>query len=368
METTYYGIDLHSTQITNHIIKKQGGKILARENEKIYINEIGAKLLPKFTKNTHVCIEASGFTFKFAEMIKDYVKKVYVINPLDFKALYCSGKKTDKIDAKKLANRLKYYIESEDGDEDFPLVYIPEKHVIKLRNLFSVYKLVMGNAVSLKNRIHSILKSNMIFYRREDLFKALAEEMNGANLDEVDKFQIELLMDDIENMKQKTKKIKNKILEIGYKHFENEIKLLISIKGISDFIACAIMADIGDIARFASSKKLSSYLRCTPKVDSTNETTRIGKRNKKGRKLSFELIIQGLNHIIKSTPKFQRFYEIKSKGKSKNTVRSAIVRKTIVAIFYMLRNKEIYKDCDIKCYELKLKNFEEKKKIFSQSP
>jgi transposase len=366
METIYYGIDLHSTQITNHLIKKGGGKTIERENEKIYINEIGLKLLPKLTKNTHVCLEASGCSFKFAEMIKEYVKEVYVINPIDFKALYCTGKKLDKIDAKKLANRLKYYIESEDKDEDFPLVYIPQPHVIKLRKLFSGYKLVMRNAVSIKNRIHSILKSNMISYKREYLFKAVAVQMNNNELDEVDKFQIELLMEDIETMKKQINKIKYKILETGYKHFEDEIKILMSIKGVSDFIACANMADIGDIARFANAKKLSSYLRSTPKDDSSNNTTKIGKRNKKGRKLSFKLIIQGLNHIIKSTPKFQRFYEVKSKGKNKNTVRSAIVRKTIVAIFFMLRNKEIYKDCDMKSYELKLSNFEKKKKIFSK--
>ena len=279
----YCGIDLHSTQLTNHLIKKGKGKSIERKNEKIYVNQIQSKLLPNLTKDTYVCIEASGCTFKFAEMIRNHVKKVYVINPLDFKSLYCSGKKTDKIDAKKLANRLKYYIESADKDEDFPLVYIPESHVIKMRKLFSVYKLVTSNMVSLKNRIHSILKSNMIFYKREKLFKVIEEHLKGNDLDEVDKFQIEILLEEISRLDEKIIMIKNKILEIGYKHFEDEIKLLLSIKGISDFTAYAIMSDIGKIERFANSKKPSSYLRSAAKVDSSNNTTRIGKRNKKQR-------------------------------------------------------------------------------------
>jgi transposase len=368
LERKYCGIDLHSTQLTNHLIKKDEDKSIERKNEKIYVNQIKSKLLPNLTKDTYVCIEASGCTFKFAEMIRNHVKQVYVINPLDFKSLYCSGKKTDKIDAKKLANRLKYYVESEDKDEDFPLVYVPESHVIKMRKLFSVYKLVTGNAVSLKNRIHSILKSNLIFYKREHVFKVVEEELKGNELDEVDKFQIEILLEEISRLDEKITMIKNKILEIGYKHFEDKIKLLLSIKGISDFTACAIMSDIGKIERFANSKKLSSYLRSTSKVDSSNNTTKIGKRNKKGRKLSFELIIQGLPHIINSTPKFQSFYETKIKGKNKNVVRSAIVRRVIVAIFFMLRNKEIYSDYDKKNYEFKLKEFEKKKKIFFQTP
>lgn len=224
METVYYGVDLHSTQITNHLIKKEGGKA-ERFNEKIYINEIESKFIPKLTKNTYVCVEASTCTFKFVNLIKDYVKKVVVVNPIDFKALYCTGKKTDKIDAKKLANKLKYYIESEDKEEDFPEVYVPEKYVIDLRKLFSSYKLVQSNKDSIKNKIHAILRSNLIVYKREDLLKIIINDLENLKIEEIDKFQIKLLTENIESMEIQLEKIKVKILEIGYKNFEKEIKL-----------------------------------------------------------------------------------------------------------------------------------------------
>ena len=366
METLYYGIDLHSTQMTNHLIKKEGGVTTERINEKIYTNEIKEKLFPKLTKETYVCVEASTGTFKFANMIKDFVKQVVVINPIDFKALYCSGKKTDKIDSKKLANKLKYFIESKDGDEDFPEVYVPKDFVISLRKLFSSYNLLKSNKISLINRIHSIFKSNLIYYKAEDLFELVEKVFKDERIDEVDKFQIDLLKSEVESLEKKINEIKKKILEIGYKYFEEEIKLLISVKGVSDFTACAVMADVADVTRFKNAKKFCSYLRSAPRVDSTNRTTKIGKINKKGRKLAFELILQGLNHIIKSTPRFEEFYDRKTKGKSKNKVRSAIVRKTFVSVYYMLKNKEIYRECDKKKYTMKLKEFEKNKKIFSQ--
>ena len=85
-------------------------------------------------------MEASTGAFAFAKTIEPYVKEVRVIHPTDFKALYMSGKKTDKIDTRKLANRLKYYVENKEEDEsDFPRVYIPEKKIIKLKRNFAIF-------------------------------------------------------------------------------------------------------------------------------------------------------------------------------------------------------------------------------------
>jgi transposase len=367
METLYYGIDLHSTQITNHIIKKDEKGELQRSNEKIYTNELDDKLLPKLTKNSYVCVEASSCTYNFVKRIKDHVKQVIVINPIDFKNMYCTNKKTDRVDAKKLANKLKYFIESEDEDENFPEVYMPKEEVNQLRKLFSLYKLSSKNSIDVKNRIHSILRSNFIVYKKDSLFNRIEKvKEHFDKLDEIDVFQINILLDQLKTIEKSIGNIRMKIYEIGFKNFKEEIKLLISIKGISEFSACAIISDIGDINRFKNYKKLCSYLRSAPKVDASNNSIKNGSISKKGRKLTFELILQGLSHIIKSTPKFQEFYDRKSKGKGKNKVRSAIVRKTIVAIYYILKNREVYKDLDIKNYEYKLKQFEKTLNYFSQ--
>lgn len=357
MEAVYYGVDLHSSQITNHIVKKVGNS-QERMTEKVYLNELERKFIPYLNKNCYLCVEASTGTFAFVKRVEPYVKKVVVINPYDFKSLYCSNKKTDKIDAKKLANRLKYHIENEDEDDDFPEVFMPEEKTIILRKLFSTYKLLKQNSTSLKNRISSIFKSNLLNLKYENIIKFENKDFLSLKIEDCDKFQVELLKDQIESLESKSEIIKKKILSTGYNTYKEEIKLLISIKGISVFTACAIMADIGDISRFTNYKRLSSYLRSVPRVDSSGETTKLGRIGKKGRKLSFEMILQGLHHVIKSNPDFQMFYDRKTKGKSKNKVRGAIVRKTIVAIFYILKKKELYKYCDKKNYEQKLKEFE----------
>ena len=364
MKTRYFGVDLHSNQITIHLIKKDENGNVEREQEKIYINEVTEKFLPKLTTDSYVCIEASGMTFSFAHLIKPLVKKVVIINPMDFKALYCSGKKTDKIDAKLLANRLKYYIEAKDENEDFPEVYLPDIDAIELRGLFSVYRLYTENIASYKNRIHSIIKSNLIVYNKDTLFTHIEMILNSHNFSKVDLFNIRLILSDIEKLEESKKEIIKEILKKSYERYMEEIKLIISIIGISDFGASAIMSDLIDIKRFKNAKKLARYLRSAPKIDSSNKEVHLGRTDKKGRKLSFSMILQGLVHLVKKSEAIRNFYERKTKGKSKCKVRTAIVRKTIVAIYYMLKNKELYRGYNEASYDRKLKQIERNKKIF----
>lgn len=132
----YLVVDLHYKQVTYHMITRHDDGSMSRKNGTADRSELREKFIPLLTKETHVWVEATGTTYTFVDMIEEYVGKVYVINPEDFKEIYCSGKKTDRIDAKKLANRVKTHIEEDDPDDGFPIIYIPDKEARKLRRLF----------------------------------------------------------------------------------------------------------------------------------------------------------------------------------------------------------------------------------------
>ena len=119
MRVFYRGIDLHSTNFKMHFIEEENNEIIKKDSMTFSNCEIENRFIPMLSKNDYICLEASTGSFKFAKMIKPYVKEVLVINPFDFKSLYLSGKKTDKIDAKKLCERLYTHIQSRQlGFED----------------------------------------------------------------------------------------------------------------------------------------------------------------------------------------------------------------------------------------------------------
>lgn len=368
--TTYYGIDLHTSQFTVHAITKCGGRITERQTVSFALKEL-PRFISELTAHDIVCVEASNGAFSFAQRLCPYVTEVIVIDPFAFKALYMTGKKTDKIDAGKLAEFLYLHKqrEAEGFAETIPRVYIPDDAVIQLRQLFSTYNVIRRNIVRLKNRIHSLLKQHLVSYESATLFRAyhLDVLLKRAALPEICRRQILCLRTQLEYEQEASQEIKNMIMEIGYSKFEKEITLLISIMGVSPFTACAVMTDIADIARFKGYKQLCSYLQAGMRVDSSAQTTHNGKLNKKARKLAFRMLLQGVHHAMKNSPVYSDFYRRKTKGKSKGKVRCAVVRKIIVGIYYMLKNKETWKYCNAAQYNRKLLEMSrEKKRLVKQ--
>ena len=102
MATVYIGVDLHASRLVAHIIKRSIDDVLERSDISISTEDIATKFISLLTPETYILVEASSCTFTFIDMVKPYVKKAIAVNPSDFKALYVTGKKNDRIDAKKL--------------------------------------------------------------------------------------------------------------------------------------------------------------------------------------------------------------------------------------------------------------------------
>jgi len=106
--------------------------------------------------------------------------------------------------------------------------------------------------------------------------------------------------------------------------------------------ALAIIADVGEITRFANSRHFCSYLRSTPVVDSSNETTKMKRTTKFGRTLTITLIAQSLNHFRDGNMKLFRWYEKYDGYKSKGKIRMALMRRVLTEVYQMLRKSEYH--------------------------
>lgn len=351
---TYVGIDLHSNRFTNNFLREDN----SNSKKTFAINKGGLNLLSlMLSPEDHVAIEASTNTFAFYDLIKDKVKKVFVIDPLEFHIINKTHKKNDRIDAEKLSKMLKYHVEC---DETFlPLVYVPDENIRKLRCLFSTYRLYKKQIAMNKNRIHSILKQNLKPYTEKDIFSnKKREEILKLDIAEEYKIQINSLYETVDYLEENAEEIKNEILYAGRQH-KDQIEILTSINGISAFIAIALIADYADIERFKNGRRFSSYLRAVPKLDASNNKIHNGNTHKKGRKLSISLLLQSITHFRKNNSNIENFYQTKIKGKSTGTVRMAVARKMFVSIFYMLRDKKYHNCRNKELHQLKMSKYNE---------
>lgn len=334
----FIGIDLHSTQFTCCFLSESDERL----NMEFPVSKEGIESFLQISgKESIVMVEASSGTFEFVSRIRDHVKEVYVANPHKLKLISMVKKKTDRIDAEKLAIFLKMQIMS--GEELVRAVYVPEKTIIELRSLFTSYKTLTQIIVQIKNSIHGIYKQNLINIPKNMLTAKTKREsyLNGYELSESAVVQKNILLNQLQHTEENLNKIETQIKIIGSEYY-HEIDILTSMKGISVLMALAIISDIADVKRFPNSKHMSSYLRSAPSVDSSNNVTRIGKTNKFGRKLSITMLSQSVLHFRKADTCLDNWYTAKSKVKGKGKMRMALLRKQISQIYHMLDKGEYH--------------------------
>jgi transposase len=146
-------------------------------------------------------------------------------------------------------------------------------------------------------------------------------------------------------------------VELQAEPFIEQIDILTSMKGISVFIATAIIADIIEVGRFKDSKHFTSYLRSAPHTASSNTSTSSQGTNKKGRKLSSSLLTQSLNHVLNANLKLRRWYDRLSEYKKAGLVRTGLRRRVLAEIYQMLKKGEYHYDMDVHNHETKMAQY-----------
>jgi transposase len=188
----YVGIDVHTNRFTCCYLDDDPK---SKRMETFDLDEVGLKrFYATIGEDTYVLIEATINTFSFITLFKALVKEVIVANTYQLKSVGVPGKKTDKIDAAKLAEKLKAQVIS--GVQQIVPVTIPPKEIRDLRALFATYRTLRKEIGRTKNRIHSLLKENLYPFTKEYIFgKKTRKQIRAISSDAVLSFQINLLMD-----------------------------------------------------------------------------------------------------------------------------------------------------------------------------
>ena len=94
------GLDVHRNFaqvaiLEDGLVKDHGRYTMDREAVLTFANTL--------TKEDEVVLEATGNTAAIVRLLKPFVHRVAIANPLQVRAIACAKVKTDKIDASKLA-------------------------------------------------------------------------------------------------------------------------------------------------------------------------------------------------------------------------------------------------------------------------
>jgi len=325
----YVGLDVHKAYCQAAILDEQGELVAEK---KIQTDERGFKQLAKaIEKGSSIVMEASCSFYTPYEYFAGRGYDVKVAHPKNVKAIASSKVKTDKIDARILADLLRADL--------IPESYVPDRGIRQLRELLTHRQGLVKMRTEAKNRIHSILTKRGIRHKFSDLFgKGGRAWLKSLELDMSGKLEVSQSMQAIRLLDAQIVMTESEIY--AYEKSFPEARLLQTMPGIGRLISMIMLAEIADINRFPDAKRLASYAGLTPSVHQSGDVDFHGRITKQGNKMLRTAMIQAAQRAMHKDTKIRRFYLHIRKRHGENKAKVAVARKMLCWSFIMLKRGE----------------------------
>ena len=105
--------------------------------------------------------------------------------------------------------------------------------------------------------------------------------------------------------------------------------------GVGPFTALVLLAEIGDITRFGSARKLASWAGLTPTVRGSDRTVHHGHISKQGPAWARRVLCEAAQ-TAKRHPDFAPAYEALARRRGKKIATTAIARKLVTRAYHLL--------------------------------
>ena len=284
----------------------------------------------------------------------------YVLDPFKFKISRDSWNKTDKQDARNMAKVLWIYMVT--GEFGIPTVYKPSMEIRELRTLFCQYRLFTRQITMLKNNIQAIFTDNGVDLKGKEKALVLSrkdggEALSGYEVSPASRISLRLNLDLLWRIEEQKEEIKKEILLAG-EPFSYEVKLLITVKGITPLSALAFLADVADFERFKTLRKMNAYLDLVQKVRESGGKSKPGHINRASRSLTRTILTQSVIHFAQASPQLGRYYNGIAERRGAGRARIALIRKVCGTMRRMLLNGEQFRGMKKDNFERKWKRYE----------
>jgi len=307
-----------------------------------------------------VVMEAATGSFFWADQVESTGATCYILHPYKFKIIRDSWNKTDKHDARNMAKALWVFLVT--GEFGIPTVYKPSVAVRELRRLFSQYYLLNRQVTLLKNTIQAILAENgvSLTYCQKTMLSSDTDAikmLNSYDLSAASSLSIQINLEILWKVEEQKTNLKKEILFAG-EPFADEVRLLITIRGIAPLTALAFLADVADIRRFKTLRKMNAYLGLVPRVKESGGKSKTGRINRESRQLTRTLFTQSVMHFADASPYLRSYYSNLISQRGVGRARIALIRKICGIMRRMLLEQETFRWMQPSNFERKLKRYE----------
>ncbi|MCD4695367.1 MAG: IS110 family transposase [Bacteroidales bacterium] len=363
------GIDVHK-KVLVATVRGKGIRVETRSFEAFTESIEELKTWLKKIGITHIAMESTGVYWKPVYNILEEDFEILLVNARHLKNI--PGEKTDKKDSKRIAKLLLAGL--------LKGSFIPPKPVRNMRDLTRYKRRIIEQIASEKNRIHKFLEDaniklssvvsnlsgatatkiidamiggeedvNELVKLRHGKMKATIEELVSAltgKLTEHHKFMLNMVKKSIESKELLVKELDEQIdKSLEENQMVLDAGLLSTIPGVSKESATYILAEIGNnMDQFPNEQHLASWAGLSP---GNNESAgkKKSSRTTHGDKWLKAMIVQCAWAATRTKGTYLRSkYDSLVGRRGKKRALIAVGHKILIAAYFILKNKETYKE------------------------
>ena len=302
------------------------------------------QLAGELTAYDWVAMEVTTNTFTIARILEPSGARVTISDPIRTRVIAEAKIKTDKIDARVLAEL--------DRVDYLPRVWLPDPETEELRHLMSDRQSLVDRRTELKNRVHSILHRILLSDEQKttDLFgpsgrRLLERLISDDKKPPVERYRLQCSLEEIDQLLEKIEQVESIIaaLIVSSPDKLEALDRLMSITGVSMVVGAGLIAAIGEASRFSSRKKLASYFGLVPSTYQSGDSKAYhGRITKRGRAQARWLLTEAAEHLCKSPGPLRAFYQRIHRKRGHNIAIIALARKMAELVWVLLVRKEDY--------------------------
>ena len=325
--SVYVGIDVHRKRSQVAVVAEDG-KVQLNKNT-VNGTEPLLRLIGDLPAGTPVAFEAAFGWGWLLRLLEDYGFDPHLVHPLQCKAIASARLKNDKVDAATLAQLLRADL--------LPEAWIAPAEVRQLRALLRHRASLVRLGTQQRNRIHAVVAD--FGYDRSGSYLSGPGRgwLAGLDLPAVSREIVADCLAVIDGLAPVIDRIDGELR--AHAKADPRVKTLTTLPGVGQFTALVMLAEIGDISRFPSARKLASWAGLTPTVRGSDRTVRHGHISKQG-SAWLRWVLNQAAQTAKRSPEFAATYATIAKRRGKKIATIAIARKLLTRAWHLLSDMQ----------------------------
>src|SRR5512140_134806 len=321
--SVYVGIDVHRKRSQVAVVAGDG-KVQLNRNV-VNGSEPMLRLIGDLPAGTPVAFESAYGWGWLAQLLEDYGFDPHLVHPLRCKAIASARLKNDKVDAATLAQLLRADL--------LPEAWLAPAEVRQLRALLRHRASLVRLGTQQRNRIHAVVAD--FGYDRAGSYLSGPGRgwLAGLELPAISREVVADCLAVIDGLAPVTGRIDGELHQ--HARADPRVKVLRTLPGVGEFTALVMLAEIGDITRFGSARKLASWAGLTPTVRGSDLKVRHGHISKQG-SAWLRWVMNQAAQTAKRSPDFAATSSSIARRRGKNIATIAISRKLLTRAWHLL--------------------------------